>query len=359
MLRLERQGRVQPPACSGGCFYKESEGQEMTDYEIFRELATRQILDYMPEEFNDYKVEVKKVSKTNQMLDGLHLQSPENRGIEISPTIYIDHMYEDYRNGKSFAAVMKEAADGIQKAYEQIARSGIGFNIADAKERVVMDLINTEQNRTMLEKLPHREFCDLSIVYRVVTKLDGDSLHSALVNHDLAKEIGMEEQQLYETALVNTKKLFPPLVQSMREVIRELSLQDGMSEEIADIVAAGPVKNEMYVLSNKSKVNGAVAMLYEGELQKIAEASGTDLYVLPSSRHEVIAVPVAEQTLERLVEMVEEVNMTQVALEDRLSNQVYHYDKDLRELTLATDTPNKRLDSIVMEIPAHGPERSR
>ena len=27
----------------------------------------------------------------------------------------------------------------------------------------------------------------------------------------------------------------------------------------------------------------------------------------------------------------------------------YHYDKDLRKLTLATDTPNKRLDGIVAE----------
>ena len=41
--------------------------------------------------------------------------------------------------------------------------------------------------------------------------------------------------------------------------------------------------------------------------------------------------------------------MQEVALEERLSNQVYHYDKDLRKLTLATDTPNKRLDGIVAE----------
>ena len=32
-------------------------------------------------------------------------------------------------------------------------------------------------------------------------------------------------------------------------------------------------------------------------------------------------------------------------------SQVYHYDKDLRKLTLATDTPNKRLDGIVAEPP--------
>lgn len=41
--------------------------------------------------------------------------------------------------------------------------------------------------------------------------------------------------------------------------------------------------------------------------------------------------------------------MQEVELAERLSNQVYHYDKDLRKLDLATDTPNKRLDGIVAE----------
>ena len=34
-----------------------------------------------------------------------------------------------------------------------------------------------------------------------------------------------------------------------------------------------------------------------------------------------------------------------------IRDRVYHYDKDLRKLTLATDTPNKRLDGIVAEPP--------
>ena len=37
-------------------------------------------------------------------------------------------------------------------------------------------------------------------------------------------------------------------------------------------------------------------------------------------------------------EMVYEINMDQVDINDRLSNQVYCYDKDLRTLRLATDT---------------------
>ena len=44
--------------------------------------------------------------------------------------------------------------------------------------------------------------------------------------------------------------------------------------------------------------------------------------------------------------MVYEVNMEQVDINDRLSNQVYQYDKDLRTLRLATDTINKSLNDV-------------
>ena len=67
--------------------------------------------------------------------------------------------------------------------------------------------------------------------------------------------------------------------------------------------------------------------------------------------HEVIAVSSDMGSPEMLAQMVVEVNMQEVSLDERLSNQVYHYDKDLRKLTLATDTPNKRLDGIVAEPP--------
>ena len=90
-------------------------------------------------------------------------------------------------------------------------------------------------------------------------------------------------------------------------------------------------------------------MLYEDKLHNLAVELNNDLYIMPSSTHEVIAVSASMGDPYELAEMVAEINMEQVALDERLSNQVYHYDKDLRKLTLATDTPNKRLDGIVAE----------
>ena len=64
------------------------------------------------------------------------------------------------------------------------------------------------------------------------------------------------------------------------------------------------------------------------------------------SSHEVIAVSTDFGSPDELAEMVYEINMDQVDINDRLSNQVYCYDKDLRTLRLATDTINKSLDDV-------------
>lgn len=136
----------------------------------------------------------------------------------------------------------------------------------------------------------------------------------------------------------------------MNDIIREIFMKDGMPEEIADMmIEEMPADKTMWVISNDRGINGAISMLYEDKLHNLAEELETDLYIMPSSVHEVIAVSASMGDPNELASMVAEINMDQVSLDERLSNQVYHYDKDLRKLTLATDTPNKRLDGIVAE----------
>lgn len=48
---------------------------------------------------------------------------------------------------------------------------------------------------------------------------------------------------------------------------------------------------------------------------------------MPSSLHEVIAVSASMGDPNELAQMVAEINMDQVSLDERLSNQVYHYDE--------------------------------
>jgi hypothetical protein len=183
-------------------------------------------------------------------------------------------------------------------------------------------------------------------------KADLDAVQSSKITNEFAKRLGMSEEQLFKCAAENTRRLFPPVVRSMNDIMKEMFARDGMPQEIADMMIAEiPPEQTMWVISNEKGINGAASMLYENELHELAESLESDLYILPSSVHEVIAVSSDMGSPEMLAQMVVEVNMQEVSLDERLSNQVYHYDKDLRKLTLATDTPNKRLDGIVAEPP--------
>ncbi|MGN0424878.1 MAG: DUF5688 family protein [Acetatifactor sp.] len=325
----------------------------MMEYEIFKGVVGEKFKEFLPEKYQDAQVEIRPVEKVNRTLDGLSIKTNEP-GMHISPTIYVDHMYEDYVTTENLNATLERAAEGFMKAMEQKKSINVSeLTKADsARDRIVFQLINTEQNKEMLANMPHREFKDLSVIYRMVVKIDGEGIASTPVHNGLADTLGFTEEQLFKLAAENTKRLLPPVVKSMNDVMRDIFMKDGMPPEIADMMLGEmPPEQQMYVISNNKGINGAVSMLYEDGLNELAEKLGSDLYIMPSSIHEVIAVSTDLGNPNELAAMVAEINMDQVALDERLSNQVYHYDKDLRKVTLATDTPNKRLDGIVAEAP--------
>lgn len=305
-------------------------------------------MDYMPEQYQGMRLRVEPVNKVNKVLDGITLVG-SGAGRSVSPTLYINHMYEHYLETENLQEVLQSAARRMDMAFKEMPEVG-DVNLEGAKDNIVFQVINTLQNEDMLRDMPHREFQDLSIIYRWVVKVDENGIQSSAIRNNLAEQLGMNEEQLFKCAVENTRRIFPPTVKSMNDVIREMFISDGMPAEVADMmIGEMPEDKMMWVISNDRGINGAGSMLYEDNLHKLAMKLETDLYILPSSVHECIAVSTNVGDPYELAEMVSEINMGQVALEDRLSNQVYHYDKDARRLTLATDTPNKRLDGMVAE----------
>ena len=317
------------------------------EYDIFKEVVAEKFMDYMPEQYQGMRLRVEPVNKVNKVLDGITLVG-SGAGRSISPTLYINHMYEHYLETENLQEVLQSAARRMDMAFKEMPEVG-NIDFDSAKDNIVFQVINTLQNEDMLKDMPHREFQDLSIIYRWVVKVDENGIQSSAVHNNLAEQLGMTEEQLFKCAVENTRRIFPPTVRTMNDVIREMFISDGMPAEVADMMIGEPEDKMMWVISNDRGINGAGSILYEDILHKLAMKLETDLYILPSSVHECIAVSTNVGDPYELAEMVSEINMGQVALEDRLSNQVYHYDKDARRLTLATDTPNKRLDGMVAE----------
>ena len=91
----------------------------------------------------------------------------------------------------------------------------------------------------------------------------------------------------------------------------------------------------MYVLTNESSLNGASCILYEDVLYDFAHEIDNDLYILPSSIHEVILLPkLSIYEKKELVNMVREVNTEGVDADEVLSDNVYEYNRKDRIITM-------------------------
>lgn len=202
------------------------------------------------------------------------------------------------------------------------------------KQQIIFRFVNTEHSGSLLRQSPHRHFGDLSILYY---ESYFDNKIAFTVKHCDADEMGLSESELYDLAVANTKRLCPVFVKSLTEFLRECG------EEVAEV----PEEEDTYIISNMNTRYGAISILYKDVLEQVANKTGTDLYLLPSSVHEFLATPVdGRLTVEQLEELIHFTNVTQVQLNERLSNQVYHYDKETKQITQVTHSQYKRLDSV-------------
>ena len=80
--------------------------------------------------------------------------------------------------------------------------------------------------------------------------------------------------------------------------------------------------------------------MYGDFMEKVSEKLDGDFFIIPSSIHELIAVPISdnpEEQLDRLEDSVRGCNATVCEPEDILSYNVYYYDHEERRLCMAKD----------------------
>lgn len=96
----------------------------------------------------------------------------------------------------------------------------------------------------------------------------------------------------------------------------------------------------MYVGTTERKTDGAVVISYPGFLDKACEEIGEDVFVFPSSIHEVVLVKesymLMSQSVDEADDFLKYVNGNRVAEEDVLSDKVYHYERATKTFEAAS-----------------------
>ena len=87
----------------------------------------------------------------------------------------------------------------------------------------------------------------------------------------------------------------------------------------------------LFVVSNDTGIDGASALFYPGVFEEIEEKLGSGFFCIPSSRHEflVISDKIGIDVSE-IKQMIIEINRTEVSREDYLSDELYHYDPEIK-----------------------------
>lgn len=265
------------------------------------------------------------------------------KGSRMSPQIYLEGFYKKYQNGMEMKRICTEIAD-IYRQNEGVAdcmdiSQLIGFE--KIKDKICFRLVNAEKNQALLQTMPHRKMLDLAVIYCIAADVGEDLNGSIRITGELMKGWGITEQALYELAAVNTSAYSRGVVKPLDSVVYEI-LTDKADDSIT-------YKNDgfditldesgfhFYVATNTKKQYGASVLLYQGLLKQIGDCIG-DFYILPSSVHELL-IKKAEDTVspDELLQMVREVNATEVMPEEVLSDNVYLYDVESGELRLITE----------------------
>ena len=269
------------------------------DYEQFKVVIATKLEELLLKSKKPYGYKKQVVHKVNQDLDSISLIG-EN--IKMSPTLYFNNMYDYYIDAA--ASVEELALKAFETMLEGVNQTEITEELPDKDkfiENIFFQVINTEKNKTLLLEVPHREYLDLSIIYRYAVNISDNDIATTTINYILMDEFKLTEEELYEAAYKNTRRLLKPKVTS-------------------------PGITGFYMLSNDLNIFGANGILYKDIIAKEAKKLNTDIYLIPSSIHEFLIQPVSNILKPKdLKEIIKDANEHVIDPEDYLSDSLYIY----------------------------------
>lgn len=230
---------------------------------------------------------------------------------QIAPTIYLDPYYDYYLHGEAVTESAENIINyGRQKTPDTTFPDNFFYSYDSVRNRLGIKLIGTKANKGFLKGVPHVDFEDLSAVFYYLIEDPAFGNGMIIVKNKDMKRWAKNEQELYREVLENCVQMLPPVLRPLSEVLEAIRPEtDG----------------NLYLLTNKSTLFGAAAILYPGMLQEITKTLGGAYFILPSSVHELILLPDSGEEAEELLRIVTEINHTQVAEEEILTDAVYKF----------------------------------
>ena len=201
-----------------------------------------------------------------------------------------------------------------------------------ARSRIALRIVNPRQETELLRSLPHLPCMDLAFIFVVFFNRDPHAQMTAAVRTSHLEQWGIAPEELLPIAAANSPRCMPPHLESIADLlgISEDAMEKALlTKPDSDAVSAGREESPLYVLTTRQGIYGAAAMLYPGILRSFSAAAGDDLYIIPSSVHEVLLqAKGGAPDVQDMNAIIREINAGEVQPKERLSDHVYLYSRE-------------------------------
>lgn len=295
----------------------------MLAVKVFAEDVAEQIKAYLPPEYQEARYLVREQNKTNSVLQvGIQVDIP---GQSVSPIIYMEPFYDEVQRGESLDEIMCDIAGSIQQAVESPAL-GKSIQMDDfetLKDYLAVMVVNTAENRRLLESVPHKEVADLSLVCYVDLPVGQKGCNATFkVTEQMIELWNLSKDEVFQIASDNSKPANEPVLQDLEDVMLQIIRDDESPKNLLHgNKESCEMQGMMFILSNAKRNYGAAMMCESQVMDKISQLFPEGFYILPSSLHEVLIIPDRGEISPReLGQMVREVNQKEVDKMDQLSD---------------------------------------
>ena len=263
----------------------------MMSFEKFTEDVLKEIYMKMGD---TYQIRKRDMVKNNDVkLTGIEVIKEE---ANIGPCVYLDEFYRKYESdGMRFGEIVDEVHRLILKHEKDTPDVDLsGFRSWETvRGNIFPKLVNAEQSKELLAKIPHRNFMDLAVVYYAVARdHEQKDIGTILIYNGHMEIWRQEEENLYQTAMMNMCADGEADLATIETVIKRIAPEITFPSVPCNV----PWDTRMYILTNRSKRFGAAEILDKRTLRMIADKVGDRFIVLPSSLHETIVLPPKDET---------------------------------------------------------------
>ena len=257
---------------------------------------------------SDYNVEMIEEIDDTTLAEGVTGLRAEISGMCVMPCIYAD--LGAFTEKWGMPAVVDKLSSEFITAIENAAKLDIeDFSADKVYQGAFLSAENYEYIRNAKDRYIYRRYLDMAIAVRC--RIDKDLVYSFSVGKDMAKALGIDEDELFERAYQNTLNQF------------------GVNMNTLEFFTG------LTIITNDMLSYGASFIYFPEVLDSLYQRFGRNFYIIPSSVDEILAFPENSQLdKEDMLATIYAVNRDLLDRNKILSDNLYYYDSEFHELNI-------------------------